>query len=72
MDDGEDNLVSAPHPALGTKSETCEEKEAKGTILAQGLVRNQEAGPLLERPGWKRNHMYVDCRFQFAPWIGQV
>lgn len=52
MNDGEHSLVSAPpHLALGTKSEAGEVKEAKGTLLAQGLVKAQEAGPLIESPG---------------------
>lgn len=51
MNDGEHSLVSAPHLALGTKSESGEVKEAKGTLLAQGLVKAQEAGPLIESPG---------------------
>lgn len=51
VNDGEHSLVSAPHLALGTKSEAGEVKEAKGTLLAQGLVKAQEAGPLIESPG---------------------
>lgn len=43
-----DNMVSTSCPVLGTKSEACEEKEARRTVLTQELVRDLEAGTLPE------------------------
>ena len=53
---------STPQPALGTNPKACEEEEGtKRTVLTQGLVKKQEAGPLPEHPGSERNHAFDDC-----------